>query len=120
MDAIMKSRNQGMNGSPVCAPIYDAPSDVQYSRVTEFPIKNLKDRSVTEDIRSLLNNGPEYTDISGYEVTAVVQVGDKTFNNQVKIIGKTNTHYVVTFPGDDTEYSIRMSMCKFVNPMKIE
>lgn len=119
METIMKSRNQGRNNTKVLAPVYDAPFDTPFDLVNSFPVRNLIPSEISEDVRSISKDNFEYEDIQGWELTMLTRANDSVFRNQVKVIGRTSTHYIVRFMDDDeTEYSIRANFVKFVNPQK--
>lgn len=116
MADIVKSRNRGQNGGPVKVPLYQCGSDVQWDSITTMPVVNkvvFKGAGSGTSILSVLaKNTEEYTDISGEIVTMIAKIGDNVFSDVVKVIGCTNTGFVVEIEGE--EYTVRRSIVRFV------
>lgn len=115
MTDIVKARNAGQNASKVTAPLYDAPIDARWESIPTFPIVNQAIKPSIAGAKSVLSKLPavkENSDISGLTVTMVTNISDEIFRDVVRIVGATNTAYVVDIDG--TEYSVRKSIVRFV------
>lgn len=116
MADIVKSRNRGQNGGPVKVPLYQCGSDVQWDSITTMPVINkvvFKGAGLGTSILSVLaKDTEEYTDISGKTVTMIAKIGESVFSDVVKVIGCTNTGFVVEIEGE--EYTVRRSIVRFI------
>lgn len=115
MSDIVKARNVGSNGGPVNAPLYDAPIDAMWDSIPTFPIVNKvrkENGAGATSILSKLDTGTMYTSIDGQTVTMVSKIGNDVCKDVVKVIGATNTAYVVEI--NNVEYSVRKSIVRFI------
>lgn len=115
MEIITKARNQGNNVSPVAMPLYDGDLNaVNWDSITTLPEINISGGSKQDGIRSKLTTNKTYSDISGMRVGMLAKSGENVFRDVVTIVGRTNTHVIVKFDDEPTEYSVRMSIVRFV------
>ena len=116
MADIVKSRNKGQNGGPVKVHVYKAGTDAKWGWISTMPIRNkitVKGVGDGKRIRSVLaKDTEEYADVSGQTVTMVAKIGDTIYHDVVKLIGCTNSGYVVEIAGE--EYTVRRSIIKFI------
>lgn len=115
MADITKARNTGSNSAPVRVPLYDAPIDALYDTVSTFDVVNfLKSESNVsgKSVLSVLESKKfEFSDIEGRTVGMFTIIGGTTYFDVVKVIGCTNTAFVVEIDG--IEYSVRKSIVRF-------
>lgn len=115
MEIITKARNQGSNVTVVNLPVYmGSVSSVQWDSVSTLPESNVMQSYIT-GIRSKLNTGKQYSDISGKRVGMLVKSGEQIYRDVCTVIGRTNTHVIVVFDDEPTEYSVRLSCVRFVD-----
>lgn len=115
MADIVKARNVGQNGSPVCVPLYNAPFDASWDAIATYEITNriVKDPSAGTSVLTLIDaSRPEYESIDGRTVGMITQIGGNVYRDIVSVVGCTNTAFVVEIDG--TEYSVRKSLVRFV------
>lgn len=114
MPDIVKARNQGSNSSPVYAPVYKCGFDVPFESIRNMPIENLNiNIEKSDSILSMLSpKTPELLDISGRTVWMIASIGGETFKDEVTVVGKTNSAYVVQI--GDIEYSVRIAIVRFI------
>lgn len=115
MSDIVKARNAGNNSGPVNAPLYDAPLDAQWDSIPTFPIVNELKKVNTAGCTSILSKldlGTTLSSIDGMTVTMVAKIGNDVCKDTVRVVGSTNTAYVVDIGG--TEYSVRKSVVRFI------
>lgn len=116
MADIVKSRNKGQNGGPVKVPVYKAGTDAKWDGISTMPIVNKITVKGVGDGKSILSvlakDTEEYADVSGQTVTMVAKIGDTIYHDIVKLIGCTNSGFVVEIAGE--EYTVRRSIVKFI------
>ena len=122
MADIVKSRNAGQNSGPVKVPVYQAGTDAKWEGITTMPIVNKVTVKGSGDGKSILSvlakDTEEFSDMSGHEVTMVAKIGDNIYHDVVKLIGCTNSGFVVEIGG--TEYTVRRSIVRFITGDKKE
>lgn len=117
MADIVKARNQGNNSSPVCVPLYGAPLGCAWDAIATYQIVNTaipESVAGSRSIRCKVETTAEYLDIEGRTVGMISKIGDEVFRDVVTIVGMTGTAFVVRFGDEDTEYSVRKSVVRFV------
>lgn len=115
MSDIVKARNAGNNSGPVNAPLYDAPIDCQWDSIPTFPVVNEVKRTNSAGCTSILSKldmGTALSSIDGMTVTMVAKIGNDVCKDVVRVVGSTNTAYVVNIEG--VEYSVRKSVVRFI------
>lgn len=116
MADIVKSRNIGQNCTPVYTPVYMAGIDTVWDSIPTMPVINLRAKLNPTGVKSIFDlvekNTPEYEDISGGTVMMVCKIGNDVTHDIVKVIGCTNTGYVVEYNG--TEYTVKRSITRFI------
>lgn len=116
MADIVKSRNIGQNCTPVYTPVYMAGIDTLWESIPTMPVINLRAKLNPTGVKSIFDlvekNTPEYEDISGGTVMMVCKIGNDVTHDIVKVIGCTNTGYVVEYNG--TEYTVKRSITRFI------
>ena len=116
MADIVKSRNIGQNCTPVYTPVYQAGIDTLWDSIPTMPVINLRAKLNPTGVKSIFDlvekNTPEYEDISGGTVMMVCKIGNDVTHDIVKVIGCTNTGYVVEYNG--TEYTVKRSITRFI------
>ena len=123
MADIVKSRNIGQNCTPVYTPVYMAGIDTLWDSIPTMPVINLRTKVNPSGVKSIFDlvekNTPEYEDISGSTVMMVCKIGNDLTHDIVKVIGCTNTGYVVEY--NNTEYTVKRSITRFIMaPMESE
>ena len=121
MADIVKSRNIGQNCTPVYTPVYMAGIDTVWDSIPTMPVINLRAKLNPTGVKSIFDlvekNTPEYEDISGGTVMMVCKIGNDVTHDIVKVIGCTNTGYVVEY--NNTEYTVKRSITRFIQaPME--
>lgn len=113
MAVITKTR--GQNSSPVTMPVYNAPIDANFTSIATFPVVN-KGRATPlgggDSILSKLDMPDINTDVCGWEVIMVCQVGETTTRDRVKLVGEKSSKLVVEIGGE--QYSIQRSCVRLV------
>ena len=116
MADIVKSRNIGQNCTPVYTPVYMAGIDTLWESIPTMPVINLRAKLNPTGVKSIFDlvekNTPEYEDISGGTVMMVCKIGNDITHDIVKVIGCTNTGYVVEY--NNTEYTVKRSITRFI------
>lgn len=116
MADIVKSRNIGQNCTPVYTPVYMAGIDTVWDSIPTMPVINLRAKLNPTGVKSIFDlvekNTPEYEDISGGTVMMVCKIGNDVTHDIVKVIGCTNTGYVVEY--NNTEYTVKRSITRFI------
>ena len=116
MADIVKSRNIGQNCTPVYTPVYQAGIDTLWESIPTMPIVNQVKKASLNGVKSIFDlvekATPEYEDISGTTVMMVCKIGNDLTHDIVKVIGCTNTGYVVEYNG--TEYTVKRSITRFI------
>ena len=116
MADIVKSRNIGQNCTPVYTPVYMAGIDNVWDSIPTMPVINLRAKLNPTGVKSIFDlvekATPEYEDISGTTVMMVCKIGNDLTHDIVKVIGCTNTGYVVEYNG--TEYTVKRSITRFI------
>ena len=116
MADIVKSRNIGQNCTPVYTPVYMAGIDTVWDSIPTMPVINLRAKLNPTGVKSIFDlvekNTPEYEDISGGTVMMVCKIGNDITHDIVKVIGCTNTGYVVEY--NNTEYTVKRSITRFI------
>ena len=116
MADIVKSRNIGQNCTPVYTPVYMAGIDTLWESIPTMPVINLRAKLNPTGVKSIFDliekNTPEYEDISGGTVMMVCKIGNDVTHDIVKVIGCTNTGYVVEY--NNTEYTVKRSITRFI------
>lgn len=112
---IVKARNQGANVGPVKAPLYQITNDTRYEGITSMPVLNKIESEPKAFGGSILDcivkTTSEFEDLSGRTVTMVAKIGENVTRDTVKVIGCTNSAYVVEING--VEYSVRRAIVRF-------
>ena len=123
MADIVKSRNVGQNCTPVYTPVYQAGIDTLWESIPTMPIVSQVKKATLNGVKSIFDlvdkATPEFEDISGTTVMMVCKIGNDLTHDIVKVIGCTNTGYVVEY--NNKENKNKRSITRLImTPMESE